>query len=191
MRTLVGVILIGILLWPAAGCARRDRAISTKPSADEIPRLEELGQKTQQASVYVEGQGRQPRLQLLPSFEEPELTPEERVALGYEESPYKPLLYYDAVRSPDSILGNWSAGVETYAWGRGGAQWFQDRDTYISWVSSDFESMEVGYNWPAPQTGGVYGAKSPAGMVGPSEAGAAIAIDRASEIATHENRQDD
>lgn len=183
-RTCSAILVGGLALL--GGCASKREAARVKPSPDEMPQLAELRVKTQQASVYAEGQRGAPRLALVPDFKEPELTAEERAALGQRELVYRPLLYPDAVRSPNRPVGNMYAEVETFAWGRGGAAAYRDFATYVAGVTTDWESMEVGYTLPVAPAGTIYLFESPAGAYYFLEAGPAVGIEPASEISTHE-----
>lgn len=114
------VLIAGLGL--AIGCAQNDQVVTARPTPEELPNLPEVYATPIQASIAVEDQVYRPRAQLVPDFKEPELTPEEKAALGEDWQPYKPLLAAEMLRSSESLQGTWYGGQETYAWGIGAAE---------------------------------------------------------------------
>lgn len=121
MRNPIGAILVSGMLWLATGCAQRNVAVTAIPTSDELPEIKEI-QRTIPASVGVAGRGDQPRVQLVPRFEQPELTREERAILGEEEPSFSFLPYEFHSYTTGSLVGTWYGGLQTFNRGRGGAQ---------------------------------------------------------------------
>lgn len=109
---------VGCLLALASGCAQNNQAIAAKPTTDELLQLKER-ETPVQATVAVEDRDHQAAMQLVPDFKQPELTPEERAALGQEPLDYKFLPYRDRTLPLGSPVGPWFAGVETATAGYG------------------------------------------------------------------------
>ncbi|MEW6199382.1 MAG: hypothetical protein AB1601_12065 [Planctomycetota bacterium] len=116
MRRSVLLVAVGLTLVP--GCARQEAAIAAKPTVDELPRIPELEPKLP-AVVVVEGWDHSSRARLVPAFESPPLTEEERRALGRDVPSFKFLPYADARPPVGSRVGWWVGGVETHAFGAG------------------------------------------------------------------------
>jgi len=115
-------ILLALGIAVAAGCrsAARVSAATAPPTADELPRIAQP-ERIVPARVGVDERDRgQPHVILVPRFEEPELTPEERAALGEEEEPFNWLEFY--VAQPE-VTRVWPArgGVSTAVYGLGAA----------------------------------------------------------------------
>jgi hypothetical protein len=95
-----------------AGCAQpKNPAITAKPSSEELPVIPPPV-RTIEATVIVEGRAAEPRVQLVPEFKQPELTAEEKQALGIEPIHFKFLPYSVLPFPPGSRVGNWYGGVE-------------------------------------------------------------------------------
>ena len=111
------ILLVAVALWVLGGCAT-PKATTIAPTEDELPHFKQI-ERTLSISVGVEGRGEAPRVLLVPSFEEPELTAEERAALGEEEPGIDWLEFY--VPLP-KIVRTWSeiGGVRTAIRGLGG-----------------------------------------------------------------------
>ena len=105
MRTWARLIFASSTLCLALGCAAPGTRVPPAPTDDELPSHVEASEPFIQATVAVQGQQAQPQIDLAPSFQEPELTPAERKALGKEEPTYKPLLF----PPPGHYHPRWSA----------------------------------------------------------------------------------
>ncbi|RMF74176.1 MAG: hypothetical protein D6744_14800 [Planctomycetota bacterium] len=86
----------------AVGCAERNAA----PPAAHAPMLEELPsaeahERVIPASVGVEGRGDAPQESLAEALREPELTPEEKEAIGETDPPIDVLAFYRPERGPE------------------------------------------------------------------------------------------
>ncbi len=121
MRSVLGIVIVGVLASLLSGCAQQSTAIMVKPSPDESPRLDELQPLPNSMTVRVPGRDEQPLVTLTPTFKEPELTPAERAALGQDLNPYKPLLYALPYRQPGQTVGNFDGGQSVATWGHGGS----------------------------------------------------------------------
>jgi hypothetical protein len=103
--------LAGWLLTSA--CAPRGNvAITTVPSSEELPVLRRV-ERVSQAAIAIEGGPVLTESRLVPDFKEPELTAEEKAALGPEPVHFKFLPYNELSLPPGSILGPWYAGIST------------------------------------------------------------------------------
>jgi hypothetical protein len=95
----------------SSGCAQQDNvAITTKPSSEEMPVLRQV-EHVSQATVAVEGGPVQTESRLVPDFKLPELTAEEKAALGPERARFKFLLYNELSLPAGSTLAPWYGGV--------------------------------------------------------------------------------
>ncbi|MFH1746851.1 MAG: hypothetical protein ABIG44_07370 [Planctomycetota bacterium] len=105
---LIPLLVIGLTI----GCAQQ-KATTIAPTQDELPTFDH-SERITPLSVGVEGRGYEPRVLLVPTFEEPELTPEECVALGLEAEPYNWLEFYKPLPAEYRILaelGGVRAGI--------------------------------------------------------------------------------
>jgi hypothetical protein len=94
----------------AAGCAQRESAIEAAPSQAELPKLEQPEHVTP-LSVGVEGRSRtEPRIVFVPEFKEPELTAEEKKALGIRDPEIDFLALYRA--TVPGRVGPWAGGID-------------------------------------------------------------------------------
>lgn len=109
-----------VALMLLAGCTQPARSVAVAPLHEELPNLAAVGVSTQQATVKVQGLETEPRIPLTPDFKEPPLTAEEKLALGEREPAFK-LLPYEVRRRAGSIVLPTDGGLETAAWGWGGA----------------------------------------------------------------------
>jgi hypothetical protein len=108
----MSLILLGMGMVLLAGCARQD-VTAIKPTEDELPNIPERG-RVLPVSVKVEGQEQPLLVTLVPKFEEPELTAEERAAMGEQPQTIDWLEFYrpqPAVQRIAADLGGVSAGV--------------------------------------------------------------------------------
>jgi len=137
MRSGVAILLGGLLACFVGGCAQREGAISTPPSVDELPDLSALERKLP-AAIAVEGQSRQPRVPLTPSFELPELTAEERTAMGMDDPELELLLFGEPIGAPSWRVAPTLGGAAVLKFGRerGGASVLHLGTTRISGVNS-------------------------------------------------------
>ena len=85
--------VVSVVLGAVGGCARTAATTSLSPTLDELPHFRQV-ERVLPVSVGVEG--REPALggPLVPSFEEPELTPEEIAALGQKAERFDWLEFY-------------------------------------------------------------------------------------------------
>ncbi len=112
------VILVAAGLTLVPGCARQEAAIAAKPTVEELPRIPELEPRLP-AVIVAEGWDQSSRARLVPTFELPPLTEEERRVLGQDVPSFKFLPYADARPPVGSRVGRWAGGVETHAFGAG------------------------------------------------------------------------
>ena len=189
MRGLLGVILVGGLAGSIVGCAQRASTVTAMPTDDELPPMKQAQSGNLQVSVKVEGRQEEPGVPLVPSFKEPELTAEERAALGKDGPVFHPLLFMDAVRSPGSTVGSWYGGVEAYTWGRGGFDVFLDRPAVMPHRVTDWGGADVGIGSGSAMAGATYPPIRPITETG-RESGVEVGIDRPSTISAHEERRD-
>ncbi len=111
-----------------AGCQQSPRAsASVEPSLDELPRLNGV-ERTLPIDVVVEGGGDAPRRRLVADYREPELTEEEKVALG--PKPYnaaeEELRFYRRPRDPSHGVSPEESRVVIAADGSGGPSVWRD-----------------------------------------------------------------
>ena len=115
------MLLVFLALLATAGCKQADRATSVPPTLAELPSFEEL-ESTLPIVVGVEGTAYVPRSIIVPRFEEIELTPEEREALGQKELPDPDVLaLYRPPRRPEHGVSTESFRMFTGISGVGGA----------------------------------------------------------------------
>jgi len=114
------ILFCGLLLAWVAGCAsgHKDMAVSAPPTTEELPKITEI-QRSIPAYVIRENPEHESRVRLVPEFVEPELTAEERAALGERSSDFKFLRYPDRREPPGSTVGSFYGGVATYSHGWG------------------------------------------------------------------------
>lgn len=118
MRSAPGLsVYVIVVLWATGGCAR-PAATTVAPTQDELPKLVET-ERILPISVAVEGRHEEPRVLLVPEFKEPELTPEERAALGEEPEPINWWEFYRPFR-PGRVSRDFG-GVSANVHGVGGA----------------------------------------------------------------------
>lgn len=93
MQKLSGrLLMLGMAACLAGGCARR-AATTAAPHQEELPVIERPEQIVP-AAIGVEGRREERHVALVPKFEEPELTEEERRALGEKPEPINWLEFY-------------------------------------------------------------------------------------------------
>jgi hypothetical protein len=187
MRIPLGIGALCGLLWLASGCAPRQqqRAVTATPSPEELPRFTKL-ERIIPANVQIEHRGIDPRLKLVPELKEPELTAEEKAALGETEPLFKFLLYGEPSRPAGSRVAPWYGGVAAYVYGYGGAEVLHGHSSSVAGaggrggitVTTDTFGSSV------TRTGGQ--AHRP-GSVGP-RSGVTIGTGGESTIADHERR---
>ena len=134
------VLFASLLLWSGNGCARRQIS-AVAPTSEELPNIE---QDTQiiPARIGVEGRRNERRLGLVQDYTEPELTPEERVALGEREDVINWLEFY--VPRPDNprvwseyggvtpgIDGMANSGAGVYPWRSSCSVWNETGGTVV------------------------------------------------------------
>ncbi len=90
VRTLLSLSLG--FCWLVAGCARC-KTVCPAPTPEELPKFQRCP-STIAARIGVEGQREEVRPGLVPEFEEPELTEEEKAALCIEPEPINWLEFY-------------------------------------------------------------------------------------------------
>jgi hypothetical protein len=96
MKQILYYIVIGVMgldLALVGGCRQADRGLMPAPTRAELPSVPEI-EKSLPIDVGVEGAAKRPQVFLVPTFEEIELTPEEREALGKEELPIPDVLAF-------------------------------------------------------------------------------------------------
>lgn len=109
------------LLTVCGGCAARNDpasahtgnpAIAAAPSRAELPQFDEIRQ-TLPAKVGVEEYTDQPRLVVVPQYVEPELTPEEKKALGEDQEPeFDELTFRQIERGPENGVSTLADGMK-------------------------------------------------------------------------------
>jgi hypothetical protein len=115
------MLLLSLVLLVIAGCRQTDRATSVAPTHAELPTFERL-EPTLPIVVGVEGAAHVPRTIIVPRFEEIELTPEEREALGQKELPLPDVLaLHRPPRRPEHGVSAESFRMFTGIGGVGGA----------------------------------------------------------------------
>lgn len=116
------------------GCARQEAVIAARPTVEELPHIPELEPRLP-AVIVAEGWDHSSRARLVPSFELPELTAEERRALGQDFPQFKFLPYADLRPPVGSRVGHWAGGVSTYASGTGRPDTAIDLPTSVTGVA--------------------------------------------------------
>lgn len=119
MRTSGSIRILALMLAAAAGCTQRDPTIAEPPSHAELPQIIPT-ERTLPVRVDIAHRGREPTVRLVPDFTEPELTAEEKEALGQREPWIVLLPYKPPYRQYGSTAGPDYAGVQTLNRGRGG-----------------------------------------------------------------------
>ncbi|MCK4341748.1 MAG: hypothetical protein KAY37_08505 [Phycisphaerae bacterium] len=188
MRTMLGIIVVCGSLWLGTGCEKRGRDVTVMPAPHELPPLEYVRRSPHQGEVKVIGRVEEPVVALVPSFEEPELTPEERAAVGEDGPEYKPLLFNDLVWTPSTSVGDWYGGINTYASGLGGADTIHESMVTQRYHVSGWGGAAIGIGANVPLPGHTYRPDWRFRAVGPA-GGLSVGIGRASEIAKHEERR--
>ena len=188
MRTWARLIFASSTLCLALGCAAPGTRVPPAPTDDELPSHVEASEPFIQATVAVQGQQAQPQIDLAPSFQEPELPPAERKALGKEEPTYKPLLFPPPGHYHPPLVGTWYGGVETGALPRlAPAVHLTESESLTTLLP--YGGPTVGYE-PRPHPGGkMYGSVPLPGTVR-GESWVEIGVDRASHVAHVKTRRD-
>lgn len=107
----VGVCLA--IPFGLTGCGPpKNVAITTKPSTEELPTIPQV-EHISQATVAVEGGPMPTEFRLVPEFKPPELTAEEKAALGPAAVHFKFLLYNELSLPLNSTVGPWQGGIAT------------------------------------------------------------------------------
>jgi len=122
MRLRVWLQIAGLALFGAAGgCVRPAPAVVT-PHEGELFTLEKPEQIIP-ASIGVEGRGEEARVRLVPEFKEPELTPEEKAAIGMRPDPVNWLEFYEPQPDVIRVLPDLGGGaIAIGGWGGAGVQ---------------------------------------------------------------------
>ena len=189
MRAWIGVVIATAALWLVLGCAGPGSRVTPAPTADELPSHAEETEPACQAVVAVQGRQAEPRIDLAPSFKEPELTPAERKALGKEEPTYKPLLFDFPGHFHPPLVGTWYGGVDTGALHRLSPTVNFTESKSLTAALLPFGGPTVGYD-PRPHPGGkMYGSVPLPGTVR-GESWVQIGVDRASKVARVKTRRD-
>ena len=186
MRTLQTTIVGLTLTILLAGCAHQKPLVTVKPTQEELPNIPELQSSATQVSSRVEGQWQETRLTLVPEYKEPELTPEERAAVGEDAPPYQPLLYPWAAAPRDSLTQPAVGGIEVYVSGRGTGEVYRDYAKTLSFAGPDWGGPAV---WTDPFTvrpGAVYYQIPDSAYAGGPDGGPEVGYERAEQSATHE-----
>lgn len=181
---LVGILCSGILAL-AGGCAQRSRLAILEPHQEEIPNLEHVRPTNIQATVKVAGRNEEPVVPLVPDLSAPELTAEEKAAVGEDKPVYKALLHEYLVRKQNAPVSSTFGGAEVQISGVGGAvsasePWFSAR-----YGVGDWGAMTVGVGTSDDPRGAVYDVRDPRYGVGTNEA-TQIGYGPASEITRHD-----
>lgn len=116
MRISVPALVCVGCAWLAAGCAR-PTTVSVAPHPEELPKFERT-ERVIPARIGVEGRDEQLSVLLVPKFTEPELTPQEKRALGQEEPAINWLEFYVPPR--EGYVGPGTGGVSAAIGGRTG-----------------------------------------------------------------------
>ncbi len=188
MRKQVCTIVACLSVAVLAGCAQRDAAVTATPTADELPELAYL-KPFIPANIIVEGRDHSaPLVQLVPDFSEPELTAEERAALGQDGPEYKFLLYGRPPFGP--TVGPWYGGVTTLAGGRGGPSLgLVGPKTIAGAARANFGGVAIGIDPLGSHVAGVATGRRPAGIIA-ERGGVTVGEDRPSKIARHHTHRD-
>lgn len=148
-----------------AGCAPQNPAITAKPTPAELPDIPPF-ERTIPVAVAVEGQRPESRVHLVPDFKEPELTADEKQALGIEPIRFKFLPYSDLAPPVGSSVGPWYARVETAADNYAPIGGVYETRTRSVGVLGTGEAM-TGRDRLACRVSGSYAAGRPAVLSGP------------------------
>ena len=180
MRIASLLTLVVSAAWLSAGCAA-PRATSEPPTLDELPKIE-FTERVLPATIGVEGTSEDPTVMLVPSFEEPELTPEERLALGESAESFNWLEFYTPLPGVLRICPDYG-GPETGVTGIGGA---------AVWLSGFVPPFRTGHSsnpvqsvhFERDQRYGAAGERGVAGLRGPGEA-MRVGVNPPRHAATH------
>ena len=89
------------LICFAGGCAQTAAPITAHaPTLEELP-PPDARERVLPVRVGVDGRGNEPQVSLAPTFEAPELTPEEKEAVGETDPPFDVLAFYRPARGPE------------------------------------------------------------------------------------------
>ncbi|MBK9126445.1 MAG: hypothetical protein IPM13_01410 [Phycisphaerales bacterium] len=136
---LTGIALLVGCATPPAGESIRTSA----PTPDEYPRVSVREDALIQASVVAERDRHEPRTRIVGEFKEPELTPEEKQALGKVDPPYRLLAHLYPLRRPNSTISS-EEGLQVGV-GPAGRGIAVSRDTTgIAAVGLDADSVDLG-----------------------------------------------
>jgi hypothetical protein len=147
-------------------CQKPNEAVTAHPTTDELLTIQMTEFTPTQATVAVEGRAFESQHVLLSEFKPPELTAEEKAALGPERVWYKFLPYSDLRLPVGSKVAPWIGGVETAVNGRGGA---------LTWIApperragvSGSGGVNIGVDPVALRIVGVGHERPSTGVVGP------------------------
>jgi hypothetical protein len=122
MRLMLRFELVAVVLLGAGvGCVRHGPA-AVAPHQGELLTLEKPEQIVP-ASIGVEGRGEEARVRLVPDFKEPELTPEEKAAIGVRPDPVNWLEFYEPRPDVMRVLPDLGGGAIAIAgWGGAGVR---------------------------------------------------------------------
>lgn len=154
--------VLALALLP--GCARQQKAALADPITEELP-VFPPDPNAYPVTVAVEGRGDTPRMLLVPTFEPPEYTPEERAALGLDREPaFDWLEFYEPPRAVP--LGGYG-GATVGAGGLGGVSVGLEGARSPFLFSGERAGIEPGITPVREATFGVGDARSPIFGVGP------------------------
>lgn len=170
----------------SCGCGQPNQALSAKPTTDELLQLKEK-ETPIQAIVAVEERNRQATVHLVPDFKPPELTPEERAAIGQRPIDFKFLPYEDRTPPLGSHVGPWFAGVDTAAGGRGGVSTYVAPRTSITGVAG-WGGVATWIDTFKPGVTGLAYPRQPAAVAGPPQSVTIETDPQASTVAQQKPR---
>jgi hypothetical protein len=165
-------------LYGLGGCAQpKNVAITTKPSSEELPKLPRV-ETVSEAAVAVEGRPSETGLRLVPDFKEPELTPEEKAALGPEQVHFKFLPYNELSLPLGSHVGSWLGGLSTATDNPSRVAGLYDAQRRIAGVIG-WGGASTGVDYYASDVSGTYNERDTTGLAGP-RSGIVVGTDRSS-----------
>jgi|GEM_PF-2713340 len=188
MRSGQRVWIVALSVAALFGCASRTTQVMPPPTPEELPRHAEELDSGCQATVIVEGRQQEPRIDLAPSFQEPELTAREKAAIGEKKPAFEPLLYPYPGHYHPPLIGTWWGGIEAGpprpGSARTGLAGVKRMTGLLSWGGVD-----VGYDPASARRADLYGDREPCGEVGP-ETWLEWAVDRPRHVGNVKTRRE-
>jgi hypothetical protein len=185
MRIAYSLILSATLaLWVAGGCAR-PTSLNMAPTQDEMPHLA-MPERVLPVSVGVEGRREEPFTLLVTDYKPPELTPEERTALGIEPETINWLEFYRP--TPIGRICSGNGGVSAGVHGLGGPGTSLIGFTRMSFIGSGDGGVATGVHGEHTGRYGLGFLANPAGHQGSEDAAVRVGVGPAGRISTHQTR---